>query len=66
MGGCRMNFAPRMPTIIVALAFMLIGLLGTFAGVLPSLAGLSSEAIGAWSFVVAAIVLFVGMIFEGI
>ena len=66
MGGGRMNFAPRMPTIIVALALMLIGLLGTFAGLLPSIAGLSSEALGAWAFVAAAIVLFVGMIFEGI
>jgi hypothetical protein len=66
MGRGRMNFAPRMPTIIVALALMLIGLLGTFAGLLPSVAGLSSEALGAWAFVAAAIVLFVGMIFEGI
>lgn len=66
MGGGRMNFAPRMPTIILALALVLIGLLGTFAGLLPSIAGLSSEALGAWSFVAAAIVLFVGMIFEGI
>jgi hypothetical protein len=61
-----MNFAPRMPTIVVALVLMLIGTLGTFAGMLPSVAGLSSEAIGAWAFVVAAIVLFVGMIFDGI
>ncbi len=61
-----MNFAPRMPTIIVALVFVLIGLLGTFGGVVPSLAGMSSEAIGAWSLVVAAIVLFAGMIFQGI
>jgi hypothetical protein len=62
----RMNFAPRMPTIIVALVLMLIGTLGTFAGLLPSVAGLSSEVIGAWAFVAAAVVLFVGMIFEGI
>ncbi|MGH2417680.1 MAG: hypothetical protein ACRDFY_05040 [Candidatus Limnocylindria bacterium] len=66
MGRGRLNFAPRMPTIIVALALMLIGLLGTFAGLLPSVAGMSSEALGAWAFVAAAIVLFVGMIFEGI
>ena len=64
--GRRMNFAPRMPTIIVALALVLVGLLGTFAGVLPSLAGLSSEELGAWSFVVAAVVLLLGMAFEGI
>ena len=66
MGGGRMNFAPRMPTIIVGLVFTLLGLLGTFAGVLPGVAGLSSEALGAWSFAVAAIVLLAGMIFEGI
>jgi hypothetical protein len=61
-----MNFAPRMPTIIVALALIVVGLLGTFGGMLPSLAGLSSEALGAWAFVAAAIVLLLGMVFEGI
>lgn len=61
-----MNFTPRMPTIIVALALVVIGLLGTFAGALPSLAGLDSAAIGAWSFVAAGAVLLLGMVFEGI
>jgi hypothetical protein len=65
MGG-RMNFAPRMPTIIVALVLIVLGLLGTFGEMLPTLAGLSSEALGAWAFVAAAIVLLLGMIFEGI
>ena len=65
MGG-RMNFAPRMPTIIVALVLIVIGLIGTFGGMLPPVAGLGSEALGAWAFVVAAIVLFLGMVFEGI
>jgi hypothetical protein len=65
MGG-RMNFAPRMPTILVALALMVVGMLGTFAGILPSVAGMTGEVIGAWSFVVAAVVLLLGMIFEGI
>ena len=65
MGG-RMNFAPRMPTIIVALLLIVAGLLGTFGGMLPSVAGLSSEALGAWAFVAAGIVLLLGMVFEGI
>jgi len=65
MGG-RMNFAPRMPAIIVALILVLIGLLGTFGGMLPTVTGMSSQTIGAWSFIVAAIVLFAGMIFKGI
>lgn len=64
--GSRMNFAPRMPTIIVALVLVVIGLLGTFGGMLPSVAGLSSEAIGAWAFVVAAVVLLLGIMLEGI
>lgn len=64
--GSRMNFAPRMPTIIVALVLVVIGLLGTFGGMLPSVAGLSSETIGAWAFVVAAVVLLLGMVLEGI
>ena len=65
MGG-RMNFTPRMPTIIVALVLMLIGLLGTFGGMLPTLAGLESQALGAWALVGAAAVLLLGMVFEGI
>ena len=65
MGG-RMNFAPRMPTILVALALMVVGMLGTFAGILPTVAGVTGEVIGAWSFVVAVVVLLLGMIFEGI
>ena len=64
--GARMNFAPRMPTIIVASALVLIGLLGTFVGAIPEIAGLSGEVIGTWSFVAAAVVLVLGMIFEGI
>ena len=64
--GSRMNFAPRLPTIIVALALMLVGLLGTFVGALPEVAGISGETIGAWSLVAAAVVLLLGMIVEGI
>ena len=64
--GRRMNFAPRMPTIIVALVLVLIGVIGTFGGMLPSLAGISSQVLGAWSFVVAAVVMIAGMIFTGI
>ena len=38
-----MNFAPRMPTIIVALALMLIGLLGTIVGALPRLPAIATS-----------------------
>jgi hypothetical protein len=62
----RMNFAPRMPTIIVTLALMLVGLLGTFAGVLPDVAGVSGETIGVWAFILAGAAILAGMIVEGI
>ena len=62
----RMNFAPRMPTIIIALALMVIGLLGTFVGVIPDVAGMSSETIGVWAFLVGGAVLLAGMLVEGI
>ena len=64
--GSRMNFAPRMPTIIIALVLMVIGLLGTFVGALPPVAGVEPETYGAWSFLVAAAVLLAGMLVEGI
>lgn len=61
-----MNFAPRMPTIIVALALVVIGMLGTFVGVLPSLGGMSGETIGVWAYIVAGAVLLVGIVVEGL
>ena len=61
-----MNFAPRMPTIIVALALTLVGLLGTFGGMLPPVAGLESETLGAWAFVAGTVVMLLGIAFEGI
>jgi hypothetical protein len=65
MGG-RMNFAPRLPTIIIALVLMLVGLLGTFGGLLPTVAGMPSETLGVWAFVAATAVLLLGIVFEGI
>ena len=62
----RMNFAPRMPTILVALALVVIGLLGTFGEMLPPIGGWESTTIGAWAFVLACAVMLAGIIFEGI
>ncbi len=62
----RMNFDPRMPTIIVALALVLIGLLGTFGNLLPAVAGLDSATIGVSAFLAATVVLLLGIVFEGI
>lgn len=62
----RMNFAPRMPTIIVALALTLIGLLGTFGDLLPTVAGLDSATLGVWAFIAAFGVMLAGIFFTGL
>ena len=64
--GRRMNFTPRLPTIIVALALIAIGMLGTFGGLLPTVAGLESETLGAWALIAGGAVMLLGMMFEGI
>lgn len=62
----RTNFAPRMPTILVGVALTVIGVIGTFLGLLPSVAGMTSQTLGAWSFVAAAVVLMLGVLIDGI
>lgn len=61
-----MNRAPRMATVVVAVVLVIVGVAGTFGGMLPSLAGMSSPELGAWAYVAAAVLLVLGMIFEGI
>lgn len=62
----RLNFAPRMPTIIVALALTLVGLVGTFGDLLPTVAGLDSATIGVWAYVAGCAVMLLGIVFEGV
>ena len=62
----RMNFAPRMPTIIVALALTLVGLLGTFGGILPAMGGIESATIGVWALLLAFAVMVAGILLPGI
>ncbi len=62
----RTNYAPRMPTILVAVVLTVIGILGTFAGVLPTLGGFDSVTLGVWAFIVGFVVLVFGIIFKGV
>jgi len=50
-----MNFAPTARTIIVALVFMLVGLLGTFGTVVP-------DQVGIIAFLGATAILLFGMV----
>jgi hypothetical protein len=51
----RTNFAPTARTIIVALALMVIGLLGTYGTILP-------DQLGVLAFVLAVAILLLGMV----
>jgi hypothetical protein len=55
----RSQHAPRMPTILIALALMIVGLFSTFGTIL-------TDQIGAWAFVAAAVLLLIGIFIEGI
>lgn len=51
----RTNFAPTARTIIAAMILILVGLLGTYGNVVP-------ERIGILAYVVATVLLILGMI----
>jgi hypothetical protein len=55
----RTNFAPTARTIIVALALILVGLLGTYGT-------LVSDMIGIFAFVAATVLLLIGMVVRNI
>ena len=55
----RTNFAPTARTIAVALVLMIVGLLGTYGTVIPDQAGVLA-------FVVAIVLLLLGMVVRGI
>lgn len=64
--GRRTNHAPRWPTILVAMALTVLGVLGTFVGVVPAVAGVPGETIGVWAYVASAVALILGMLIPGI
>jgi uncharacterized membrane protein len=55
----RMNFAPTATTIAIAIVLIVVGVLGTFASLVP-------ERLAILAFVAATILLLAGMIFRRI
>jgi hypothetical protein len=55
----RTNFAPTARTIIVALMLIIVGLLGTYGTIVPN-------TVGIVAFVLATILLLVGMVVRGV
>lgn len=62
----RTQHAPRLATIIVALVVTLIGVIGTFGHALPRIADASSETLGIVAYVVATVILLLGVFFHRI
>lgn len=66
MFGRRGQYAPKLGTIAVALIFVFVGVLGTFAHLLPDIGGFTGELIGIWSYVVATAIMLLGIFFKEI
>jgi hypothetical protein len=58
--------APRGVTIVVALIFLIVGIAGTFLGLIPHVGGFSGETIGVVSYVLATAVMLLGVFARGV
>jgi hypothetical membrane protein len=58
--------APRGVTIAVATILVLIGILGTFFGVIPKTAGIDGQTIGALAYVAASLLMLAGVFIRGL
>ncbi len=62
----RSQHAPKGITIAVAAVLVLIGVLGTFLGLIPDVAGYSGETIGVVAYVAATVVMLLGIFTRGL
>lgn len=62
----RSQHAPKGITIAVAAVLVLVGILGTFLGLIPNVAGYSGETIGVVAYVAATIALLLGIFTRGL
>jgi hypothetical protein len=62
----RSQHAPKLETIVIALLLVVIGVLGTFAQLIPRVAGVSGETIGIAAYVIATVILLLGIFFRDI
>ena len=57
----RAQHAPRMETIVVSLLLVVVGVLGTFAHLIPRIGSVAGETIGVVAYVLATLLLMVGV-----
>jgi hypothetical protein len=58
--------APKSVTIAVAAVLVVIGVIGTFLGLIPNVAGIEGETIGVGAYVAAALLMLAGLFFRGL
>jgi hypothetical protein len=58
--------APRGVTMAVAAVLLLVGVAGTFLALIPAVMGISGETIGVVAYVVATIVMLIGIFTRGL
>lgn len=58
--------APRGVTILVAAVLVVIGVAGTFLGLIPAVAGISGVTIGVIAYAAATIVMLAGIFIRGL
>ena len=59
------QYAPRGVTIVVAALLVVLGVVGTFLGLIPDVAGVSGETTGVAAYVAATVVMLVGIFVRG-
>ena len=62
----RNQRAPRGITIAVAAVLVVVGVLGTFLGLIPDVAGIRGETIGVIAYVAATVVMLLGIFLRGL
>ena len=58
--------APRGATILIAVLLVVIGILGTFLGLIPTVAGIPGTTIGAVAYAAATVVMLGGVFVRGL
>jgi hypothetical protein len=58
--------APRRVTIVVAAVLVLVGVAGTFLGLVPAVAGIAGVTIGIFAYVLATLVMLAGVFVRGL
>jgi hypothetical protein len=58
--------APRGGTILVSVIFVLVGIVGTFLALIPDIGSVEGETIGILAYVVAAVLMLIGIYTKGL